>query len=162
LEDSLIKLYPQQIASTNEIIQGIQKDIALYESEQAKATTVQTTATGGTSVTSKFAGMNIKGKIYTEKALLEYLGFKLSLTFATYTKQINLYMRGAMTHKIDLGTDAFGNITIINHALDELPHPLQGAKEQLVNLEQQVEAIKAELEISSNQQSGGEAQSLCR
>jgi hypothetical protein len=33
LEDSLIKLYPQKIASTNEIIQGIQKDIALYESE---------------------------------------------------------------------------------------------------------------------------------
>jgi hypothetical protein len=60
----------------------------LYESEQAKATTVQTTATSGISVTSKFAGMNIKGKIYTEKeptekALFEYLRFKLSLTIDT-------------------------------------------------------------------------------
>jgi hypothetical protein len=172
LEDSLIKLYPQQIASTNEIIQGIQKDIALYENEQAKVTTIQITTNGGTSVTSKFAGMNIKGKIYTEKepagkalveafkglnerkdmAIGEYLGFKLSLTFDTYTKQINLYMRGAMTYKVDLGTDAFGNISRINHALEELPRRLQGAKDQLANLEQQVEATKAELEIPFTQE----------
>jgi predicted RNase H-like nuclease (RuvC/YqgF family) len=69
-----------------------------------------------------------------------------------YTKQINLYMRGAMTYKVDLGTDAFGNITRLNHALDELPHRLQGAQDQLVNLEQQVEATKAELEIPFTQE----------
>jgi N12 class adenine-specific DNA methylase len=172
LEDSLIKLYPQKIASTNEIIQGIQKDIALYESEKAKATIVQTTTTGATSTTSKFAGMNIKGTLYSEKevagkalleafkglnerkdmAIGEYMGFKLSLSFDTNSKQINLYMRGAMTYKVDLGTDAFGNITRINHALDELPRRLQGAKDQLANLEQQIEATKAELKIPFTQE----------
>jgi hypothetical protein len=85
-------------------------------------------------------------------AIGEYMGFKLSLSFDTFTKQINLYMRGAMTYKVDLGNDAFGNISRINHALEELPRRLQGAKDQLANYEQQIEAAKAELKIPFTQE----------
>jgi hypothetical protein len=81
------------------------------------------------------------------------MGFKLSLSYASFGQGINLLLRGAMTYQTDLGTDAFGNITRINHALDNLPKKLEGAKEQLANIQKQVDAAKLELEKPFAQES---------
>ncbi len=51
-----------------------------------------------------------------------------------------------MTYQIDLGTDAFGNITRINNALNDLPKRLETAKSQLENIIAQQEAARQELE----------------
>jgi hypothetical protein len=165
LEDSLLKTFPQQIASVTERIAGIEQDIAKYNAEIEKCTEVMMTG-GSASVSTKFPGMTICGVTHTEKepaakALLEackgikgrdtdlpigeYMGFKLSLSYASFGQTINLMMRGAMTYQIDLGTDTFGNITRINHALDKLPERLEGARTQLANYEKQVAAAKEEL-----------------
>jgi N12 class adenine-specific DNA methylase len=165
LEDSLLKTFPQQIASVTERIAGIDKDIALYAAEKEKCTTVTTTS-GAATVESKFPGMVINGVTHTEKepaakALLEackgikgrdaelavgeYMGFKLSLCYEGFGQTINLLMRGTMTYKVELGTDTFGNITRINNALDKLPERLDGAKSQLANYEKQAAAAKEEL-----------------
>jgi hypothetical protein len=165
LEDSLLKTFPQQIQSVTERIEGITQDIAKYTAERGKCVEIKTT-NGAVSAASKFPGMTIKNVAYTEKepaakALLEackdirgkntdlsigeYMGFKLSLQYESYGQQINLLLRGAMTYKVDLGTDAFGNITKINNALEKLSERLEGAKETLANTEKQVEAAKAEL-----------------
>lgn len=121
---------------------------------------------GGASVSSKFPGMKINGVEYQEiepaaKALLdacksvkgrntdvsvgEYMGFKLSMRYESFGQQINLLMRGAMTYQIELGTDALGNISRINYALDKLPERLEGAQSQLENFHKQVEAAKLEI-----------------
>jgi hypothetical protein len=57
-----------------------------------------------------------------------------------------------MTYITDLGTDAFGNITRINNALDKLPERLEGAKAQLTDVNRQVEAAKLELENPFSQE----------
>jgi hypothetical protein len=48
-----------------------------------------------------------------------------------------------MTYQIDLGTDALGNITRINNALDGLTKRLEGARELLAGYEKQATAAKA-------------------
>jgi hypothetical protein len=165
LEDSLIKTYPQQIKAVTERIAGIEKDIAAYAAEKEKYVMV-TTVGSAASVTTKFPGMTINGVTHTEKepaakALLEackgikgretelpvgeFMGFKLSLSYASFGQTINLLMRGAMTYQTELGTDAFGNITRITNALDKLPERLEGQKSQLANYEKQVAAAKEEL-----------------
>jgi hypothetical protein len=165
LEDSLLKQFPQQIASVTERIAGIEKDIAAYTAEKEKCTEV-TMTDGAASATAKFPGMTINGVTHAEKepaakALLEackdikgretelpvgeFMGFKLSLSYASFGHTINLMMRGVMTYQAELGTDTFGNIQRITNALDKLPERLEGSKSQLANLEKQVAAAKEEL-----------------
>jgi hypothetical protein len=164
LEDSLLKHFPQQIASETERIAGIEKDIAHYSAEKEKCAEIQSVG-GAASAAAKFPGMTISGVNYTEKepaakALLEackgisketelpvgeYMGFKLSLSYVSFGNQIILLARRAMTYQIDLGTDAIGNISRINHALDRLPERLAGAKNHLAHLERQIAAAKEEL-----------------
>ena len=165
LEDSILKTFPQQILGATARISGIERDIAAYTAEKEKCSEV-VTAGGAASASTKFSPMTINGVTHTEKepaakALLEackgvkgrntdvpigeYMGFKLSLQYESFGQNISLYMRGAMTYKVELSTDAFGNITRINNALDKLPERLEGAKESLANAEKQMAAAKEEL-----------------
>jgi hypothetical protein len=156
LEDSLLKHFPQQIASVTERIAGIEKDIAHYTAEKEKCFEV-VTVNGSTSASQKFPGMTTNGVTHAEKepagkALLEcckgvtdksdkfvgeYMGFKMSVAFDSFSKQFKLLLRGNLTYQLDLGTDAFGNITRINNALDDLPKRLEGQRSQLDNLHKQ-------------------------
>jgi hypothetical protein len=165
LEDSLLKTYPQQITATKERIDCIEKDIAAYAAQKENCVEV-TTLNGSASVSQKFPGMTVGDVTYTEKepaakALLEackgisdkvdkpvgeYLGFKLSIRFDSFSKQFSLLMRGNMTYSVELGTDAFGNITRINNALDSLDKRLEGQKSSLENLQKQEAAAREELE----------------
>jgi hypothetical protein len=166
LEDAIIKHYPAQITSTTERIAGLEKDISLYAGHKEKCVDLQGDLAGGVSVSAVFPGMTINGVEYHEKepaakALLEackgitekgveypigeYMGFKMSVSFQHMQSEIQLYLRGGMTHQVGLGTDAFGNITRINNALDGLSNNLEGAREQLAGIEKQREAAKLEL-----------------
>ena len=75
-----------------------------------------------------------------------YRGFDMLLSFDTVNKQFNLAMKGSMTHTVNLGDDAFGNITRINNAFDRIPQRLQSVEAQLQTLYDQTENAKAELE----------------
>ncbi|GHV17133.1 hypothetical protein FACS189425_02740 [Clostridia bacterium] len=165
LEDDILKTYPQQIVGATARISGIEQDLAAYAVEKDKCSEV-VIVNGAASASQKFPGMTIHGVTHVEKepaakALLdackgvkgrnidtpigEYMGFKLSLQYESFGQNINLYMRGAMTYKVELSTDAFGNITRINNALDKLSERLEGAKESLANAEKQMAAAKEEI-----------------
>ena len=167
LEDSLLKTFQQQIRSLTERIAGIEKDIANHAAQKEKCVSVKTNPTGSASVSAKFPGMIINGAAYSEKepaakALIEsckgirdkqealpigeYMGFQMSLRYENFGHQINLLLRGAMTYQIELSTDAFGNITRINNALDSLPKKRESAQAKLDGLLGQQEAAKLELE----------------
>jgi hypothetical protein len=94
----------------------------------------------------------VKGRL-TDVPVGDYMGFQMSLRYESYSQQINLMLRGAMTYQIELGTDALGNITRLNNALDKLPERLDGAKQQLENYTNQVEAAKLELAKPFEQES---------
>ena len=165
LEESLLKHYPKQIASAKERIAGLESDIENYQKQLANSADVQMLE-GSASVTAKFAGMMINGKTYVEKepaakALLDacstvksigqtpignYMGFEMSLQFESFDKSFKLLLKGKATQTIELGKDAFGNITRINNALAGLPERLAEAKTGLERLENQQTAAQAELE----------------
>ena len=162
LEDDLLKNYPKLIVAANERIVGIENDIKLYEKHN---TTDVIMLSGSASVAAKFSGMTINGITYAEKepaakALLEvckelqtiekthigkYMGFDMSLQFDSFSKNFHLLLRGSITHTVELGKDAFGNITRINNMLALLAEKLNEAKDGLARLENQQQAAKDEL-----------------
>ena len=54
-------------------------------------------------------------------------------------------MQGALTYKVGLGTDVFGNIQRIDNLLESMPTRQIEYKEKLKNLEIQVENAKQEV-----------------
>lgn len=112
-----------------------------------------------------FCGMEIMGKAYTEKAdageillaackdtksadpvpLGSYRGFQMELSFDSFRNEFDVTLKGAVSHRVALGTDARGNIIRLDNALAGIPERLKRANEQLNNLYNQQEAAKAEV-----------------
>ena len=153
LEDQLIRKFPKEIASMHQWIDGLESDMALLKDK------TQPNADG-------FCPMVIGGQTYTEKkaagtALLDacnaltsadpvplgsYRGLKLTLCFDSFEKLFKISMQGALTYKVGLGTDVFGNIQRMDNLLESMPTRQLDYKEKLKNLEIQVEIAKQEVE----------------
>ena len=149
LEDSLLKYFPEQIEQNKGFITGLKQDMETLAAHQPPE--------------GEFAGMVIRGDTLTDKdnagaAILEackelksgdtaeigsYRGLNMSLSFNGF--RVDLILKGAMTHQAELGTDARGNLTRIDHALEAVPDRLKSVQAQLDNLYQQQAAAKAEL-----------------
>lgn len=98
-----------------------------------------------------FVGMEIRGDRLTDKenagaALLDtckevkgkdpvqigsYRGFTMSVAFDSMWKTYTLTLKGQMTHRVELGSDARGNLVRIENALDKMPERLRSVQEQL-------------------------------
>ena len=153
LEDKIIKYYPKTIAQTKETIAGLDKDISLAK-EHPKP------------LDDTFVGIEVKGVSYSEKAeggqriidackemtspdpipLGKYRGFDLELSFEPFEKAYQVKIKGSLSRSISLGTDAIGNITRIDNAIEKLPERLEAKKRELSTLEQQFATAKAEVE----------------
>lgn len=154
LEDKVTMEFPRDIARYNAQIKALEKDI-------------QTAAEHPKTIDDCFAGMVIGGVEYADKkkagnAILQimksiksktetypvgsYRGFNMEMYIAlglgaTYV----LAVKGAMTHKVELGTDAFGNLTRIDNCIDHFEPDLQKAKTDLAETEKQLEIAKESL-----------------
>jgi len=149
LEDNLLKHFPAQIQETQSFIEGIQADLQTLAQHPHPA--------------DGFAGMEIQGNTYTDKAeagtaLLDackeisdtapvsigsYRGFSLSVKFSGFAHK--LILKGAVSYMADLGEDARGNITRTDNALNKIAESLDNYKTKLSNLLQQQKAAGAEV-----------------
>lgn len=150
LEDKVVKFYPKQIAEIAARIKSLEKDIETVK-QYPKAE-------------DKFNTMTIDGFGYFEKekagnALIErckkmtseepvligdYRGFSMELSFDSFQKQFYVSLKNELSHKVELGTDVFGNIQRIDNAIDGLEKRLEISKEELANTNTQFETAKAE------------------
>jgi hypothetical protein len=73
-----------------------------------------------------------------------YAGFTLEIAFDRVEREYVCTLKNSLHHDVTLGSDAFGNITRIDNALDGLPKKYEQAQEQLANTHQQLENAKAE------------------
>ena len=153
LEDKIIKYYPTTIARIKETIAGLEKDISLAK-EHPKP------------LDDTFVGIEVKGVSYSEKAeggqkiidackemtspdpvpLGKYRGFDLELSFDTFEKAYQVKIKGSLSRSVYLGTDAIGNITRIDNAIEKIPERLEAKSRDLSTLEQQFATAKAEVE----------------
>ena len=153
LEDAISKGFPKQIAETQARIAGYGADIATVKGN------THPNADG-------FSPLTLAGVTYAEKkeagaALLtmcqtmispeatqigSYRGLTLELAFDTFAREYRLTMIGQLRHTVTLGTDVFGNLQRMDNALEGLPIKEQACREQLSNLQTQLETAKAEVQ----------------
>ena len=153
LEDSISKTFPREIAETQARLAGYGADIVTVKEQ------THPNADG-------FAPMTLAGITYAEKkeagaALLTmcqnmlspeatqvgfYRGLTLELEFHSFSQEYRLTMIGQLRHTVTLGTDVFGNLQRMDNALEGLPIKEQTCREQLSNLQTQLETAKAEVQ----------------
>ena len=73
-----------------------------------------------------------------------YRGFSMELTYDSFRKEFEIIMKGNMSHRTNLGTDARGNITRLDNCLAAMPDRLQKVQDTLENLYNQQAAAKEE------------------
>ena len=152
LEDKLLKEFPASIQRQKVEISALQQDAKVAEDNPQ--------------VKDGFCGMTVKGMHFEDKlaagerlllackemptaetvTLGNYRGFGLDLRFDTFRNEYQAVLRGATSHFVPLGTDARGNLTRLDNALDSFPDRIARAENQLQTLYQQRDAAQVEVE----------------
>ena len=153
LEDAISKGFPKQIAETQARIAGYGADIAaVKENTHPNADGFSPlTLTGVTHADKKEAGAALLTMCQTMLSpeatqIGSYRGLTLELAFDTFAREYRLTMIGQLRHTVTLGTDVFGNLQRMDNALEGLPIKEQACREQLSNLQTQLETAKAEVQ----------------
>ena len=58
-----------------------------------------------------------------------YRGFEMELSYEAFSKEYQVSLKGALSHRVSLGTDVFGNITRLDNALNGLEQRLGSYRE---------------------------------
>ena len=152
LEDNILKHYPAQIASLKEKVAGYHADIQTY-------TAYRPSSEEGFS-------MKIGNRIYTDKkeagtALIdmcrsvkksnmavtigEYHGFQMNFHFDSFFNKFTISLKCSLSHDVEIGVDALGNLQRLNHALKAMPIKLADIEQKLSNVERQLETARMEV-----------------
>ena len=152
LEDRILKYYPREIKEYEERITGYEADAALAEQHKPQGD-------------DKFGSMTLQGISYTEKAdagqmllavckehplsqpteIGSYRGFKLEVYYDTINSHFCLNLCGKARHKVELGSDALGNLTRIENEIAKIPAKLEAAKTRKEETISQLENAKVEV-----------------
>ena len=153
LEDAISKGFPKQIAETQARIAGYGADIAaVKENTHPNGDGFSPlTLAGVTHADKKEAGAALLTMCQTMLSpeatqVGSYRGLTLELSFDTFAREYRLTMIGQLRHTVTLGTDVFGNLQRMDNALEGLPIKEQACREQLSNLQTQLETAKAEVQ----------------
>ena len=151
LEDNILRHFPAQIEENRGFLSGFEADMKTLEAHPHPK--------------DGFAGMEVKGDFLTDKdnagaAILEafkdakglepvpigsYRGFAMSLTVENFGKDFILTLKGRMSHRVELGKDARGNLVRIDNALAQMPERYKTVQGRLENVQAQLATAKAEL-----------------
>ena len=151
LEDQLVRFYPEQLRQQEDYIAGFKADMQTLSDHPVPQ--------------EDFVGIELLGKAYADKsaagetllalcktaphdhdtAIGHYRGLSVTLSYDSFNAQFQLLLRGEMTHIVNLGADARGNLLRIENALNNIPVRMQKAQEQVDSLYQQIEAAKLEI-----------------
>ena len=151
LEDNILRHFPAQIEENKGFLSGFEADMKTLEAHPHPK--------------DGFAGMEVKGDLLTDKdnagaAILEafkdakglepvligsYRGFAMSLTVENFGKDFILTLKGRMSHRVELGKDARGNLVRIDNALAQMPERYKTVQGRFENVQAQLATAKAEL-----------------
>ena len=151
LEDQLLKVFPRQLEQDTQLMEGFAQDKA--------------TLAANPEPEAEFCGLTIRGSLIEEKkaagkAILaackeaaqvnpvefgDYRGLNMSVQFDLFANKFRLTLRGAVSHIMEVGSDARGNITRLTNLIQTLPDRMAKVQARLDATKQQVAAAKAEL-----------------
>lgn len=153
LQDKVIKYFPEEIARLNNKIGAMEEDI-IWLDEHTKPNK------------DGFSPMKLEDTLYTEKQdagkkllecvqglksmevkeIGEYRGFKMEISFDSFSRNIKLKLKNKFSYSLDLGTDINGNITRINNCLENISRDIPHEREKLDNTNFQLENAKNEIQ----------------
>ena len=153
LQDKIIKYFPEEITRLNNKIAAMEEDIIKLENytkpnldgfSPMKIDNIEY-------LEKQEAGKKLLDCIQTLKGMEvrevgEYRGFKMELSFDSFTKNVKLKLKNRFSYSVDLGTDINGNITRINNCLENISKDIPDERNQLDNTYFQLENAKKELE----------------
>ena len=152
LEDAIMKQYPKQLAFWKERNVGYQADIQQYKTSKLKHN-------------QEFL-MKLGNQIFTEKkeagiALLEqcksmrqsnvaipvgeFYGFSVNLSWDSFSMKHSAILKGVLSHVVELGTDAIGNIQRISNALEGMVERKKEVEQNFSNIEHQLATAQVEV-----------------
>ena len=152
LEDRILKHYPQEIKEYEERIIGYGNDAGIASQHMPQGE-------------DKFCPMTLNGVTYKEKAdaggmllaickenplsqpiqIGSYRGFQMEVFYDTVNAHYCLNLCGMRKYKVDLGTDALGNLTRIENEIAKIPARLEAAKTRKEETTAQLETAKEEV-----------------
>ena len=151
LEDQLLKVFPRQLEQDTQLLEGFAQDratLAVHPEPEAEF--------GGLTAHGNF----IEDKEAAGKAILaackeaaqgnpvefgDYRGLNMSVQFDSFANKFRLTLRGAVSHIMEVGSDARGNITRLTNLIQTLPDRMTKVQARLDATKQQMAAAKAEL-----------------
>lgn len=152
MEDNIATHYPLQITAMKEKIAGYQTDIKTYEERKPADKDTFSMQIGNKVFTDrKEAGTALIDMVRSAKqpniavTIGECMGFKMSVTYDSFFNKFNLQLKGALTHEIELGADALGNLQRISNVLEGMGGKQSDMEQKLANVERQLETAKAEV-----------------
>ena len=152
LEDRILKHYPQEIKEYEERIVGYGNDAGIASQHMPQGE-------------DKFCPMTLNGVTYKEKVdaggmllaickenplsqpvqIGSYRGFQMEVFYDTVNAHYCLNLCGMRKYKVDLGTDALGNLTRIENEIAKIPARLETAKTRKEETTAQLETAKEEV-----------------
>ncbi len=160
LQDKTIKYFPQEITRLNEKIAAMEEDtIQLQEYTKPNADGFSPMKFDNQTFSDKeSAGKKLieccqNLKSMEEKEVGEYRGFRMKLSFDSFSKNFQLTLKNKYSYRLDLGTDVYGNITRINNCLENIEKDIPGERDRLDNVKHQLENAKIEVEKEFPQES---------
>lgn len=152
LEDRILKHFPREIKELEERIVSYESDAILAEQHKPQGE-------------NKFCPMTLKGMTYTEKAdagemllaickenplsnpveIGSYRGFTMEVYYDSFNTHYCLNLCGKAKQKVDLGSDALGNLTRIENEIGKIPARLEAAKTRKAETLEQLANAKTEV-----------------
>jgi len=151
MEDRVLRYFPQEIERCKSIIAGNEHDLQTLAMHPIPK--------------DGFAGMMLFGKFTSDKEIAgkvilsackdvaydkpmpigEYRGMSMTLSLDGFGHRHFLTLKGEMSHQVELGTDAKGNLIRIENVLSNIPHDIGLTQNHLARLRQEMADAKAEI-----------------
>lgn len=154
LEDMVNQHYPNMIKEQDERIAKMEEDLVNLEdnTKENKDGFSPMVIDNQTYIEKEQAGKMLLAvsqnmKIGEERTIGKYRGFdlKLKVTMELGMLYVRLELQNKSKYSVDLGTDAFGNITRINNCLDNISKAIPKERDKLDDLYKQLENAKIEI-----------------
>lgn len=149
LEDDIARNYPSQIAKLTETIAAYRSDQEHYNNEKAREPEqFEMVISNKVYTNRKEAGTalltacNAVESLYSMHETGRYLGFQMFVKLDPFFDQYEICLKRESSLTIELGRDASGNITRIQHLLESLPVKLKEAEQRLEHVRKQLRNAK--------------------
>jgi N12 class adenine-specific DNA methylase/adenine-specific DNA methylase len=151
MEDDLYKFEPQRFARCEQAIQNLTKDIALRDSNTKEDSEIelftkiyQKRETAGEVILQKANAYRTDGQYLP---IGTYRGFRMELTYSSFSRVHSIFLCGAARHIVTLGDDPVGCMTRMDNVLKEMEKQIDKCRLESAEATQRMKDLDEQLKV---------------